>query len=275
MSLFPQITKARVEQLKNAEGAHRISFATCHKDQPKRSDEPFIGTLNLPFSNKALEADLNLQLFRNPNYLGVWRSIRTNEEYGHIVDWIKKQGTRVFLRDCLDSSIALDFYFDDAMRRTPIGELEFACKECENLDAQAKLIDCFVKTIRSLSRYREARFISAVPPRTGKLYDLPSRIAEGVAAKLGLENLTASFAYSNIKPAIKALDVDQKWDALTNADLKFGARLSDFPSVILVDDKYQSGMTLQFVASILRAEGAGEILGLCAVKTMRDDDNQT
>lgn len=44
-------------------------------------------------------------------------------------------------------------------------------------------------------------------------------------------------------------------------------------SVILIDDKYQSGTTINFVASILRGAGAGAIYGLCIVKTARDTDN--
>lgn len=43
--------------------------------------------------------------------------------------------------------------------------------------------------------------------------------------------------------------------------------------VILFDDKYQSGMTLQFVASKLLEAGATDVYGLCAVKTWRDTDN--
>ena len=43
--------------------------------------------------------------------------------------------------------------------------------------------------------------------------------------------------------------------------------------IILIDDKYQSGITLQFVASRLLEKGASKVFELCAVKTWRDDDN--
>jgi len=52
-----------------------------------------------------------------------------------------------------------------------------------------------------------------------------------------------------------------------------GAGITDRPAVIVIDDKYQSGISIQFVASVLRAAGAGEIFGFCAVKTLRDTDN--
>jgi predicted amidophosphoribosyltransferase len=50
--------------------------------------------------------------------------------------------------------------------------------------------------------------------------------------------------------------------------------LKKAPSVILIDDKYQSGMTIQFVASRLYDAGTAKVYGLCAVKTLRDMDNQ-
>ena len=46
-------------------------------------------------------------------------------------------------------------------------------------------------------------------------------------------------------------------------------------SVILLDDKYQSGTTMHYVAMQMQAAGVdGPILGLVAVKTLRDDDNK-
>jgi predicted amidophosphoribosyltransferase len=41
----------------------------------------------------------------------------------------------------------------------------------------------------------------------------------------------------------------------------------------LIDDKYQSGTTAQFVASHLYQAGAAEVCGLFCIKTWRDTDN--
>ncbi|MBF0334071.1 MAG: nickel-dependent hydrogenase large subunit, partial [Alphaproteobacteria bacterium] len=57
------------------------------------------------------------------------------------------------------------------------------------------------------------------------------------------------------------------------AGLTMVPSLTGAPAVILIDDKYQSGVTLQYVASRLYQAGARRVYGLCAVKTMRDTDN--
>lgn len=41
----------------------------------------------------------------------------------------------------------------------------------------------------------------------------------------------------------------------------------------MIDDLYQSGLTINYIAEELRAAGAHEVFGLAAVKTLRDDDN--
>jgi hypoxanthine phosphoribosyltransferase len=44
-------------------------------------------------------------------------------------------------------------------------------------------------------------------------------------------------------------------------------------SIVVVDDLYQSGLTINYVAEELRLAGAKEVLGLAAVKTLSNDDN--
>jgi hypoxanthine-guanine phosphoribosyltransferase len=50
------------------------------------------------------------------------------------------------------------------------------------------------------------------------------------------------------------------------------AKVSD-RSIVVVDDLYQSGLTINYIAEELRAAGAKEVFGLAAVKTLRNDDN--
>ncbi len=44
-------------------------------------------------------------------------------------------------------------------------------------------------------------------------------------------------------------------------------------TIILIDDKYQSGITIQYIAMKLQQAGAHEVYGLSFVKTLRDKDN--
>jgi hypothetical protein len=106
-----------------------------------------------------------------------------------------------------------------------------------------------VSAIKDLPFYRDAKSIAAVPPRPGKEFDLPSRLAEKIASTLGVSDLTSRFSFSGMKESIKSLSIDEKWAAWEAAGLTFSPKLEDKPSIILIDDKYQSGITLQFVAS--------------------------
>ncbi|MGH7045007.1 MAG: hypothetical protein ACREE2_01285 [Stellaceae bacterium] len=75
------------------------------------------------------------------------------------------------------------------------------------------------------------------------------------------------------KESIKALPVDEKWAALEAARLSVDNRV-DGKKIILIDDKYQSGITANFLASELYRAGAVEVNGLFCVKTWRNTDNQ-
>ena len=156
---------------------------------------------------------------------------------------------------------------------TRLGALEARAKVTPDEDAIGELVTEFVETLRVVPGYSDAKLIAAVPPRPGKKYDLPSQIAARVADELNLENLTPRFQFAAAKGTVKTARVDEKWAAWERAGLSFEPALKKRPSVVLVDDKYQSGISIQYVASVLRAAGAGHIYGLCVVKTRRDTDN--
>ena len=204
-----------------------------------------------------------------------WRSIKTEAEFVAIQAWVQLQGTRVFLRDCLDLSVSLDQNFVDNQSgtHTVLGGLEARAKSRHDQDAIGALVDRYCEAIGDLPGYRDARHIAAVPSRPGKSYDLPTELAAQIAGRLNLVDLTPTFAFSGVKAATKTLDVDQKWKSWEKSGLRFDGALENTPPVILIDDKYQSGMSIQFVASRLYVAGAGEVFGLCAVKTLRDSDN--
>jgi predicted amidophosphoribosyltransferase len=111
-----------------------------------------------------------------------------------------------------------------------------------------------------------------VPPSAGKVWDLPEEIAKQVAKKSQKEDISPLVRFRKAKQSVKNLTLCEKWAALESAQLIVSASVKG-RRIILIDDKYQSGTTLQFVASKLRAAGASEVLGLSCVKTWRDTDN--
>lgn len=193
--------------------------------------------------------------------------------------WENARGTIVFLRDCLSCSIALGKNRPDttAAQRTPLGELEYRAKSHACEASTQALADALAAAIVGLPLYRDTRLIAAVPPRPGKTSrDLPSELVRRVSARLGLTDLTPHFTQAGERGQVKALTQDERWQAWEGAGLTLdeeGAALLSGNPIILLDDKYQSGASANFVAMVLQRHGAAEVYGLYTVKTMRDTDN--
>jgi hypothetical protein len=279
--MYPPITQAGFDACRTDGRPRRICFRTTHAGQPKRGKAPRVGGFNVPFwetIGRSFEVGTELKLFRSQNFDGHYgRLVRDEAEFQRIEAWVKRQGSRVFLRDCLDMSLALGLNLAGGEGgpdgHTHLGALEARAKQAPDEAAIAELVTAFTDTIRDLPGYRKAKLIAAVPPRPGKTYDLPSVLAARVAAALALTDVTARFQFAQPKGTVKEARVEDRWHAWEQSGLTFSPALSGRPGVIVIDDKYQSGTSIQFVASVLRAAGAGEICGICAVKTWRDTDN--
>ncbi len=272
------ITRDLVEQIAHDRNPKRIHFPTSHNNALKRNEGPaWVGNFSVPFLDTVgpmFREATGLELFPNQKYGGLWRSIKDEPEFEQIEDWITKQGTRVFLRDALALSVALDFNFLEVSKYTVIGDLEMRAKRLVDRGTILDLQTRYVEAIKELPFYSETGFIAAVPPRPGKVYDLPTCLAKGVAEATGTHDLTPHFEWEGDKGSLKDEAVGDKWGRLEKADLKLAGVDLDGQPVVLVDDLYQSGTTMQYVAMKLREAGAGPIFGLAAVKSWRDSDNQ-
>lgn len=123
-----------------------------------------------------------------------------------------------------------------------------------------------------LALYKECDAVCAVPRSAGKVWDLPEEIAKHVAIKSQKDDISLSVRFLKAKQSVKSLALCDKWAALEAAQLVVNANIKG-RKIILIDDKYQSGTTLQFIASKLYAAGVSDVLGLSCVKTWRDTDN--
>ena len=271
-----EITKEAVEQAR-AKKPKRICFATTHAGEPKRVNKGgYVGSFNVPFGD-GFQFVFPFGLVLNPNRKyhadSYWKSIKSKSEFDEISNWVDRQGERVFLRDCLYTSVALSHNFDDNEKRTEVGQLEYLAKQRQDPHSVNKLAECCANLIMDISIYKKADMICAIPPKPGKCFDLPSRIASIVSGMVSKEDITDKFLFDAEKGDIKSKTMDEKWNAWSDAAVKFSGDLTD-KKIILIDDKYQSGTTIQFVAMKLQEAGAHHVLGLSIVKTMRDTDNQ-
>ena len=227
---------------------------------------------------KIFSADTGFELRYNPQFNNYYYIIKTNDEFQKIQQWEKKQGPRVFLRDCLSASIALDKNLVDnkSAQYTHIGYLENCGKNQQDQDAIEELSDIVAHTIKDLPYYKYADLICSVPPGSYKDFDLPSRVTSHVSTKVGKPDVTGGFVFNGQKSPVKTTTLTDKWNVWENAQVSFqnnpAYNVND-RTVILIDDKYQSGITIQYIAMKLQQAGACEVYGLSFVKTLRDTDN--
>ena len=267
------------ESVKRKQGCspHRICFATTHANALKRSGGNYIGTFNVPFDdsiNPIFSAATSLKLFQNNNkHGGIWRSIRSEDEYSTIEQFVNNNRDIVFLRDTLSLSIALSNHSDDNGVRTVVGELEYSAKYQNSRDAVTKLSKMCVDICQRLPYYNSCKILCAVPSSSKGQVSLPGKIAANVAGALGALDISSRLFWQNDKKSVKELSLDEKWAALENAELLVDQNLLN-SEVILVDDMYQSGTTIQYIAMKLLDAGASHVFGLTMVKARRNTDNR-
>ncbi len=272
------INQQNLEQLQQLT-PKRIYLPTASVLKKDADNSRYYGALNFPFKETVqaiFEKDTELKLFDNANDLynktSVWCSIKTEGEFNTVEKWIKTQGTTVFIRSLLSSCIALDVNVDYANEvKTDIGNLEYAAKHNQNKNAIGELVDLLCNKI---SENKEEFYIAAVPANNDKDFDLPTLLAKEVAEKLGVIDITDYFFYQNSKQALKSVSINEKWQELEQANLQFKQHNLVNKPIVLIDDKYQSGTTLHYVASKLQQARFDIIYGLIIAKTIKDNDNQ-
>jgi predicted amidophosphoribosyltransferase len=266
---MPQkITLQDVEELRHLT-PKRCRFLDYAIVNPK-SDETYVVSTKFRSLDRMFEAETGIATKSGPH--GPYVFLSDKGQIEKALKWQEARKSLIFLRDLLDCSLALDFNFAEAATYTDIGKAERQAKA--NADAQAVqyLVSRCHSAATKLGLYKECDAVCAVPPSAGKVWDLPEEIAKQVAKKSQKDDISPLVRFRKAKQSVKNLALCDKWGALEAAQLIVSASVKG-RRIILIDDKYQSGTTLQFVASKLFAAGASEVLGLSCVKTWRDTDN--
>jgi len=259
------ITKESVRGLQEDGYTRRICFAT-HMDSyfKKRPIDKYSETLTLPFSH-GIKWLYSGDLFRNK------RSENPNEVF-IIFDshefkvWAESQGGRVFFRDSLSISLALSFNFESERQFSSIGALESRAKAEEDRCAVEELANNCAETIRELNFYKDTCLIAAVPTIAGIEFNLPREIVRIVAARMNLVDIGDEFSPISEKGKLEGAVFDEEWKHWESTDLVMSKNIAG-SDVILIDDFYQSGTTLQFVAMKLQEAGARNVFGLCLLES--------
>jgi hypothetical protein len=265
-----------------ADEVRRIHFATDHKEALKKDLFKF----KLPFSEtikKLFEKETGLIIEINEYGPWIHWSQAENSNYlPQIENFIEKYRNNVFIRDFLDLSIAMDMRSssnDPIQEPTELGNLFNKAKygNCENSIQQ--LVEKMKDFVANTPYYRDCRYICSVPSSKVGVEALPAKITNSLSNKLPLKNLSSSIKWLNKERPIKEMESDnnckkvkiqERWLTPENSgfEINMGDLDSTDKSVILIDDLYETGVTVNYIADELKKAGFSEVYGLYCTKSL-------
>jgi hypothetical protein len=198
------------------------------------------------------------------------------------VEWIEKVGHPVAMKDFLAISFALDYDREGGNPKKPqteIGALRGCAKPyggsvatTQTREAAGRLAERCVTFLKGITCYSSADCIVAMPPSDpSKSFNLPRYLAERIAEEWGRENLS-EHVIGKPRDSIKGLPGAHKLDTLLGT-IEVDEGVFTDRRVLLLDDLYQSGISMNYCGLLLLQSGAKKIFGLACEKTCRNDDN--
>jgi len=206
-----------------------------------------------------------------------------DEPPAEVAEWVAIVGKYVVMKDFLALSFALDYEREEGnpnLPQTDIGALRAQAKPYgsqvatrQTTAAADQLVDRCLAFLKEMTCYKSADCVVAMPPSDpAKKYNLPRYLASQIAAKTGLQDLTKHVQTIKARDSIKGVPLAGKLDALLGT-IEVDAGVFDEKQVLLIDDLYQSGISMNYCALLLLRAGARKIFGLACEKTCRNDDN--
>ncbi|WP_300365410.1 hypothetical protein [Brachyspira sp.] len=231
---------------------------------------------------------------KNNNYLLSLNDILLEQKVQNLLDYINEfiwlnlnNHIKNYFNDnnILDYCVATDFNFDfDNKIRTSVGEAEFSLKyrRSEITDEEAEyygnvLVEKIKKCYDILPINKKDTYFTTIPidideNENNKLsYKLVKRLSYILNNNL--------FILKCHKPSFKDKTLNEKisiWNEIYSDTNGFEfiekVDITD-KDVIIIDDLYQSGVSMWSYAKFLKSLGAKQVIGISAVKSLRDSDN--
>ena len=269
------IDEASIISYLNREGATRICFGSTHSGALKStSNEGEVKAwLNLPFADTIkvmIERKVGngVTLYEKKNGNGYCFPAKNDETVKAIEEFIKKYQDMVFLCDNLDMSVAISMHETEPGKRTAIGEAEYQMKyNSDKKDTSAEravLLDMLRTTLDDMPYYKDADYICAIPSSRTFVREMIADLEEWDG-----KDISDQVSWSSKNKDLKNIDsTEEKLEALKGFGLTVGEIDLKDKAVVLVDDMYKSGLTMQFVAMKLKEAGAKYVFGICLVKAL-------
>jgi len=200
-----------------------------------------------------------------------------------VQQWVDVVGRYVAMRDFLALSFALDFEReggDPNRPQTEVGALRARAKPYggqlaikQTTAAADQLVDRCLTFLKEMTCYKSANCVVAMPPSDpAKKYNLPRYMADQISVKWKRKDLTKHVRTMEKRHSIKEVSLADKLDTLVGTvevdEVNFKGK-----HVLLIDDLYQSGTSMNYCALLLLRAGARKVFGLACEKTCRNDDN--
>jgi len=196
--------------------------------------------------------------------------------------WVETVGQYVAMKDFLALSFALDYEReggDPTSPQTRIGRLRSRAKpysgqpSADTWKALDQLVDECIDFLNRMTCYESADCVVGMPPSTpNKGYHLAHELAKRIAKRWKRPDLSGHVRTVNPRRQLKNIALRDKLDALIDT-IEVGGDVFREHIVLLVDDLYQSGTTMNYCALQLLQAGARKVFGLALEKTCRNTDN--
>ena len=180
----------------------------------------------------------------------------------------------------MDFCIALDYNFNEKMERTHYGKIEYRMKYKDDFTSFNEISEALSDLFSYLPIYPKDKntrkvVISSIPEKELKECFV-NKLARRVAETHRLKYLPA---YLNCdKKKLKNLPINEKiseWNRIysdpNNVSLPEDIKGK---TIVIIDDLYQSGISMWSYAKYLKSKGAKYVLGMVCVKSLRDTDNK-
>lgn len=263
------ITRDKLVEFINDEGTKRINFASSHSNALKRGKDGKGGKIVLPFKDTIepiLKNRYGKDLF-NSQYGGVWLGLNSEVEFENFEKFVQEYKEIVFLRDNLDLSLALSMNFDGD-ERTPIGEFEYQAKFNHFEKAEKELIKVCNEWIEKLPFLKKSEYICAMPSSDPEERSLPRRIVSSLEGFKFADISDSVIWTSKTRSSKNAESPLEKLKIMEESGLQISNEIDlKGKTVLLFDDLYMSGISMQYVAMKLKDKGASRVFGLCIVKS--------
>lgn len=195
--------------------------------------------------------------------------------------WVKTTGRYVAIRDCLALSFALDYRTeggDPNKPRTQVGDLcrrakPYGANETYDRDAAKELAKLCAGFLKEMTCYDLADCIVSMPPsRPDKPFDLPEFLAGHIASAIKKPHLADAIQTVKSRRQLKAVSLKDKLKVLSGT-VRVDPKAFKDKNVLIVDDLYQSGTSVNYVAMLLQQSGARSISAVACEKTAGNADN--